>query len=273
MINLMGLQMYTEFNDFKEKLDIFEKIKGAVFELCGANVINNSSLALEIGGIGGLLAGIVSNAGPRVICTDIVDTQVNYNGEFPRLLKEKFERNGIAFDLSKVEFHKSDAQDLIYGNEKFDFVYSLNAFEHIPDPIKAINETARVLRKGGVFYASFDPVWTADSGSHFIEYVVEPWLHLLLSDAEFRTRMREGGAAQWQIDQYPAAMNGLPAGFYKKEFTHEIKNLFRKSAVASWSGCINHDHVDHPNRFNAAKLMRSDPDELLIRGFQFVAVK
>jgi SAM-dependent methyltransferase len=165
-------------------------MKNSINSLCGHDQISASKLALEIGGSGGLLAGIVSNAGPRVICTDIVDTQVAYNGEFPRLTKEKFERNGLKLDLGKVEFHQADAQNLLYADGKFDIVYSLNAFEHIPDPLIAISEVARVLRKGGIFFASFDPVWTADSGSHFIEYVQEPWLHLLLNHNDYRKKCR-----------------------------------------------------------------------------------
>jgi SAM-dependent methyltransferase len=180
--------MYSEQKDFEEKINVFNGMKNAINSLCGNDQISASKLALEVGGSGGLLAGIVSNAGPRVICTDIVDTQVAYNGEFSRLIKEKFERNGLKLNLGKVEFHQADAQNLLYADEKFDFVYSLNAFEHIPDPLIAISEVARVLRKGGIFFASFDPVWTADSGSHFIDYVQDPWLHLLLNHNDYRKK-------------------------------------------------------------------------------------
>jgi SAM-dependent methyltransferase len=265
--------MYSECKDFEEKLNVFNNMRNVINSFCGNDKISLSELALEIGGSGGLLAGIVSNSGPRVICTDIVDTQVKYNGEFSRLIKEKFERNGQKFDLGKIEFHKADAQNLIYANEKFDFVYSLNAFEHIPDPLIAIAEVARVLRKGGVFFASFDPVWTADSGSHFIEYVQEPWLHLLLNHNDYRKKMQAGGAEKWQMDEYPVAMNMKQAYFYENDFKNKIDELFSKSMVTEWRGCINAEDVEHPNRYAAARQIGCDPDELLIRGFQFVAVK
>lgn len=265
--------MYSESEDFKEKQDAYAHMSAALNQFCSEEIIKNSRMALEIGGSGGLLAGMVSNAGPRVICTDIIDVQVKYNGEFPRRLKEKFERNGFELDLGKIEFHTADAQDLLYGNEKFDLVFSLNAFEHIPDPIKAINEIARVLRKDGVFYASFDPVWTADSGSHFMHYVKEPWLHLLLNDGEFRERMRQVGAAEWEINEYPIAMNRRPAGFYKTEVRKVLEALFSKSSVCEWSGCISPDDLNHVNRSTAAERHGWEPEDLLIRGFQIVAVK
>lgn len=265
--------MYSEYEDFKEKKNIFGNMSNAIYTLAGNDHISKSKLALEIGGSGGLLAGLVSNAGPRVICTDIVDSQTAYNGEFPRLVKDKFERNGLKFDLSKVEFHRADAQNLIYGNGKFDLVYSLNALEHIPDPLIAITEIARVLCKGGIFFASFDPVWTADSGSHFMEYVKEPWLHLLLSDDDFRKRMLDGGAAQWQIDEYPSAMNMKPAFFYRHNLKKKIDQLFSKITFSEWCGCVDPDNENHQNRYTAAALLSCDPEDLLIRGFQIVAIK
>lgn len=265
--------MYSESEDFKEKQDAYVRMSTALSQFCGEEIINYCKLALEIGGSGGLLAGIVSNAGPRVICTDIVDVQVKYNGEFPRRLKDKFERNGFKLDLGKIEFHIADAQDLLYGNEKFDLVFSLNAFEHIPDPIKAFDEIGRVLRKGGILYASFDPVWTADSGSHFMQYVKEPWLHLLLDDDEFRERMRQGGAADWEIDEYPHVMNRHPAWYYKTEVRKALEALFSRNSICDWSGCVSADDINHVNRSTAAQKLGCEPDDLLIRGFQIVAVK
>jgi SAM-dependent methyltransferase len=265
--------MYSEPEDFNEKLNVYRRMSDAIFRLTGEEINGRCSLALEIGGSGGILAGIVANSGPKVICTDVVDVQVSYGGEFPRLLKEKFERNGHNFDYRKIEFHTLDAQELLYGDEKFDLVFSLNAFEHIPDPIKAINEVSRVLRKGGFFYASFDPVWTADSGSHFIEYVNEPWLHLLSSVDDFREKMHQGGAADWQITEYPQAMNGRTAHFYKTEFKDAIETLFSKNKINTWSGCVSDAYTNHINRKLAAQRLGLDPDILLIRGFEITAKK
>lgn len=102
--------MYSEAEDFRDKQGAYSRMKTALSHMCGYEVINDCKLALEIGGSGGLLAGMVSQSVPKVICTDIVDVQFKYNGEFPRLLKEKFERNGFDLDLGKIEFHTMDAQ-------------------------------------------------------------------------------------------------------------------------------------------------------------------
>lgn len=265
--------MYSEANDFIEKSNEYSRMSAALNSLCGKNVIACANLALELGGSGGLLAGLVSSAGVRVICTDIDDVQVRYNGEFPRLIKEKFQRNGLNLDLSRIEFHAVDAQELPYRDGLFDFVFSLNAFEHIPDPLRALNEVSRVLRAGGVFYASFDPVWTADSGSHFMHYVDEPWLHLILTHEEFRMKMRQGGAPEAEVAQYPSAMNERFAGYYKNILTDGLDRLFEKYSMSEWAGCVSPSDVNHDNRTIAARKIGVEPDELLIRGFQIVAVK
>ncbi|MEI2774065.1 MAG: class I SAM-dependent methyltransferase [Candidatus Competibacter sp.] len=265
--------MYSEAEDFKEKHAAYSHMVTVLSHMCSHEVINGCKLALEIGGSGGLLAGIVSKAGPKVICTDIVDVQVKYNGEFPRRLKEKFERNGFDLDLGKVEFHTMDAQCLIYGNDKFDLAFSLNALEHIPDPIKAVEEIWRVLRPGGVFYASFDPVWTADSGSHFIHYTHEPWLHLLIDDDEYCALMKSAGAADWELSEYRCAMNRLPATFYMNEMKEILGKIFSKYSLIHWSGCISDRFANHQNRIKAENITGLSSDELLIRSFQIVALK
>lgn len=44
-----------------------------------------------------------------------------------------------------------DAQALDFADASFDVVFSYHALEHIPDPHRALQEMARVLRPGGVF--------------------------------------------------------------------------------------------------------------------------
>lgn len=262
--------MYSESEDFKEKQTAYSDMMSLLGHL---NCSQSISRALEIGGSGGLLSGLLCNTGIKVICTDVVNAQVQYGGEFPRLLKEKFQRNGLDLDLSSIEFHTGDAQDLIYGDEKFDFVFSLNAFEHIPNPLKAINEAYRVLRPGGAFYASFDPIWTADSGSHFIHYTNEPWLHLLTDENDFRGKMISAGATVWEANEFPSAMNKFPASFYKTQVKQHLSALFTKNEMTEWRGCVSSAHTEHANRFRAAEKNGWNPSDLLIRGFRIIAVK
>lgn len=265
--------MYSEAVDFSEKRKAYLSMKTKLSSISVGEVLHESRLALEIGGSDGILAGMVSQSGPRVISTDIVDVNSKYDGEFPQLLKEKCERHGLELDLEKVEFHTMDAQSIVYGDNEFDLIFSFNALEHIPDPIKAVKESWRVLKPGGSFYASFDPVWTADSGSHFIHYTKEPWLHLLITDSEYCEEMKRAGASESECKEYRCAMNRLSAPFYYGNLRCLLDNLFSRCSLTHWSGCVAAEFECHENLGRAENATGLSREDLLIRGFEVVALK
>ena len=51
-----------------------------------------------------------------------------------------------------VEFCQADARNLPFPDGSFDVVYSYHALEHIPEPVRAIREIARVLRERGSYF-------------------------------------------------------------------------------------------------------------------------
>lgn len=57
-------------------------------------------------------------------------------------------------EIRKIDI-KEDAHSLpMIADESCDFVMSSHTIEHLTNPIKAISEWRRILKKGGVFYAS-----------------------------------------------------------------------------------------------------------------------
>ena len=53
-----------------------------------------------------------------------------------------------------IQVKKIDIQDIPYANEMFDIVIANHMLYHVTDVEKAIREVYRVLKKGGIFYAS-----------------------------------------------------------------------------------------------------------------------
>lgn len=262
---------YVEMDDFTEKEQVVTAIK---YWLNEAGVALRGARALEIGGSGGLLAGLIARDVEHVTCTDVVDWNGQYDGCFPKLLKEKFERNGRLFNYGAVEFVFGDAQNLVYRDNLFDFVFSLNVFEHVPSPVAALKEAIRVTRPGGVIYLSFDPVWTADSGSHFLHRIGEPWAHLVKDDGEISAAMARGGASPDEIQSYRRDMNRLPVAYYRDNFPQVVEDQgARLLHQASWSGTADPSYVSHPNLVAAAALLGASTDDLLVRGFSFVIQK
>lgn len=226
---------------------------------------------LEVGGEGGMHAGLMATRVAHLICTDIVNSQFAYQGEMLKLLIEKFRRNDEELPLDKLEFLTADAQNLPFRDDWFDFCFSQNAFEHIPDPERALREMVRVTRAGGLIYLMFDPLWTADSGSHFLDYIGEPWAHLIETDAEIVQRMIHAGASSFDIESYKTHMNRRSIAYYREVFRRVTTELNVKVLIRhEWSGCTDPSFVDHPNLTAAAAAHGLSTDDLLVRGLRFL---
>lgn len=77
-------------------------------------------------------------------------TAIDYSSEsIERAAGYLGEAKGI-YDLRvKPEFSQGDALDLGFGDDEFDFVYSMGVIHHTPNPRQAVDEVFRVLKSGG----------------------------------------------------------------------------------------------------------------------------
>ena len=61
---------------------------------------------------------------------------------------ERAQEAGLA---SEIQFQVADALDMPFADDKFDFVWSMESGEHMPDKEKFFQECYRVLKPGGTF--------------------------------------------------------------------------------------------------------------------------
>ena len=260
--------MYDEKEDFRtHKAEVDALI--SMLDRLGVPLRADMTI-LDVGGGQGMHVAFLMARVRQVFCADVVDYSSLYSGEFLKLLDEKHRRNAVAFDLARAAFHRTDAMNLIYRDDLFDAVVSINAFEHIPDPRRALNEMIRVTRPGGSIYVSTDPIWTADTGSHFFHRVPEPWAHLLSDDVTFTRRMRESDASDDEAEEYRRAMNRWRLRDYLT-LVREVEAAGRAGVIHhdSWSGVVDDAHARHPNvaALEASGYSRS---ELMVRGLRWV---
>ena len=255
---------YDEAADFAEHTAQIRSMEEMLAE-ARVTVDWEHGIVCDIGGGGGLRAALLAHRVKRAHCADIIDQQARYNGEFVKLLFEKLGRHGHHLPIDRFEFNVADATHLFYRDNWFDFVCSVNAFEHIPDPERALREMTRILRPGAFAYISFDPIWTADTGSHFQHRVADPWAHLVLADFEFVAKMREAGADDWEVAEFRNAMNRVRLPTFERIFQITAgENGLDLILHRSWCGVANEDHYRHTNF--AVALRTYSREELTTRG-------
>lgn len=227
---------------------------------------------LDVGGGDGLHIPWMLEFTDRLIISDIRNYLGQSNGCYASLLKEKFDRYLIACDLNKIEFHFADAHDLPYKNDLFDFIISINAFEHIPDPARALSEMLRVSQPGSLFVIQFDPLWHSPFGHHLWHLGFDPWEHLLVDESAFHEMIREKGGSEQDVSVFIKDMNRRAFSYFETLFTQAFSN-FRLHHFNYWAKTQEEEPaMAHPN-FEKCLAMGYKRNDLLVRGVQFTGIK
>lgn len=121
------------------------------------------------------------------------------------------------FDTEARKFaalETGDAENLLFKDETFDFVFSYHALEHIANPKKALKEIHRVLKKGGGFWIG------TPNKSRIVGYIGGKNTSL-------------GEKIKWNLADWKARMTGkfendlgAHAGFTAKELYELLSQVF-----------------------------------------------
>ncbi|HUN40317.1 MAG TPA: class I SAM-dependent methyltransferase [Acetobacteraceae bacterium] len=262
---------YSEQADIDLHRATFTGLFG-LLRVCGMTDVG-FQCGLDLGGGFGTAAPFLQMVCKRIYVADIVDYNAYEDGRLMQLLIERYKRNGVPFDAARVEFHRTDAQNLIYRDALFDLVYSVNALEHIPDPELAWLEIARVTRPGGVVALQFDPIWTSPHGHHLWHLNLDPWDHLLLNEDEMVTKIRGHGGSEADVGVFAAAMNRKPYRTHRDLMEQIGNTYFSRFHLDWWDRRPEQEPASaHPN-FGRAIARGYAADDLVVRGFNFAGVR
>lgn len=267
MVNLKNYAITDDFSHHKE--EFFR-----TYEIIRIHTLLDNKITLNLCSGTGLHTGFLVGAGATVIGVDILDYETLWGGNFKEKLKAIFHENNEPFDGSKCQFIRMDAENLLFKDELFDFVYCMNAFEHIGDPSNALIELWRVLKPGGFAFIQFDPLYYCDTGSHMFDFIPEPWGHLVCSIEEYCEKLRQENCPHEMIQDFRSGLNRKGRKYFKQLFslfTDDKLPIFERKESFEWSGVLHPSHMNHKNFSHLQKIYPKE--ELLVRGMNFLLKK
>ncbi len=136
---------------------------------------------LDIGcGLGGKTVAYGEAGAAGVFGADLAEDHARASQEFAARSDRRF---GWGFSVA-------DAASLPFSDGSFDTVVANDAMEHFANPEAAVEEIARVTKKGGAVWLFFTPHYSP-MGSHLYDYVYTPWCHLLFRRGDLGRAIRE----------------------------------------------------------------------------------
>jgi ubiquinone/menaquinone biosynthesis C-methylase UbiE len=128
-----------------------------------------------------------------------------------------------------VEFTQAPLADLAFlPDSSVDICASENVFEHCRDLDPVLREAARVLKPGGVLYATYGPLWFSSGGDHFSSRggVGNSFNHLLLGPGEYTDFINKFTR---ESEEYQNGRRYLEIDLFSKLTTQEYLELFEKN--------------------------------------------
>jgi SAM-dependent methyltransferase len=164
-----------------------------------------------------------------------------------------------------VPIRLEDAATLSFADASIDLLYTFDAFEHFDNPAAVLAEAHRVLKPGGVLYASFGPLWNSAFGPHQWGRIDVPYVHHLFdadaldayADAHDRRRLTR-------------LINRLPLAYFRNLFHARDERFNRVHYVEKLNVSSADLIIEHPSCFQAKV---DSFDELCVRSIEVVIKK
>ncbi len=162
-----------------------------------------------------------------------------------------FDRRAVS---AGTVFYRMDASRLAFNDDRFDCIFSFNAFEHFAAPEAVLQELIRVVKVGGYLYLDFGPLYMAPLGLHAYRSITVPYCQFLFEKKTVENFARERGLDPVDysyVNAYPAeAFRGIWSRARDRLETiryHESTDLSGLILIRKYPSCFKSKTADFDN--------------------------
>ncbi len=251
LVDLGRENTFGERNEFYTQMDVFRASHSILPEVLDQLRLTPSDTILDIGtGLGWTTFLLAANTGAKTVGLDLYRYDDPTQDNFKLRLIDRISRHQAVIEqepgfghvrnreriaaivAEQCSFFAGDAQQMHFKDDMFDFVFSLNAFEHIADPQKAMSEIARVLKPGGHALIIFHIPYYCDGGHHLhaCQLLSIPWVHLLYDREQIKKMVCEAGNLPNEVDHILDSLNGCSISQFEAAFLASGLTVVKKIA-------------------------------------------
>lgn len=177
-------------------------------------------------------------AGQGIVCE-----YLQIQGKQTTAIDIKFEESKLNSNSHNgVTYLEMDGGDLNFQDDSFDLIFSLNAFEHFPNPELVFKECLRVLKTGGYLYLCFEPLYMSPWGLHAYHSITFPYCQFLFAEETLQDFAQSNQLPpvneqlnKWSLEEYRNLWHKYNY-FFKKIIYQEKRNPFYTDLIIEYSG-------------------------------------
>ena len=156
---------------------------------------------------------------------------LNYEASWKKVKKyiQKKSKN-IELEFKQIDILK------LNSSSKFDFIVSDAVFEHLKDFKKVISFCKKILKKNGIIYASYGPLWYNYGGDHFSgrDKVENGFNHILLNKKKYNEYYKNNvGNLDYEINYKGSGGLLVKKNLFSKLLPNEYMKFYKKNDFQS----------------------------------------
>ncbi|MFT7579895.1 MAG: SAM-dependent methyltransferase [Myxococcota bacterium] len=226
--------------------------------------LSGTTILVQGTGTGWDVVGWASLKPKKIIATDLFP----FDDSWPEIAAYCRDTHGV-----EVEFRQAPLEAHAFLDDaSVDLCVSDAVFEHCRDLPAVMAETMRVLRPGGLVYASYGPLWYAPGGDHFSgrSTLDDYYNHVLLEPAAYQ---RFFATHREPVEDFQSGGRYVELDLFSKLTTRDYLKIFRDAGFTreslrlelSWYAVqFRERHGDKMGPLLARNSGKADKDDLLV---------